>query len=67
MWMDDVEMAIDAYRVWLETKIAAGQGVLSRMLLNPHDADVLVGEIKGWEQAPEAFHIIFKAGEEDAQ
>lgn len=55
MWMNDVEMAIDAYRVWLETQIEAELKFLP------------IHRCPCFQEALEAFNAIFKAGEEDAQ
>lgn len=59
MWMDDVNMAIDAYRVWLETKID---------LAEEYDHHRCYGEVcvpAILKEALGAFNTIFKAGEED--
>jgi len=68
MWMDDVEMAIDAYRVWLETKIDLAEDAVF-MYTEEQPAEIprerAAYHAKGLREALEAFDTIFKAGEED--
>ena len=59
MWMDDVEMAIDAYRTWMLVKIDVAE---------EYDRHRGYGEVcipAIFKEALRAFDIIFKAGEED--
>jgi len=64
MWMDDVEMAIDAYRTWLETKIDATLDVLPDLPRGLRKSFTR-GECVGYGESLEAFETIFRAGEED--
>ena len=68
MWMDDVEMAIDAYRVWLGTKIDLAEDAVF-MYAKEHPDEIprerATYHARGLREALEAFNNIFKAGEED--